>query len=206
MRRMRLRSGRCRRRCGVWGLLFFFFRHLPPPPPDLALFAPDCRCMAHRASPFLFFLPYWLYFPPRGGPLGEAPRSSCFWSVCSPRGRNGADSLIPDDLVFAFALFCLFFFSFLSLHTKGRLGGGNRTGGKHGMDGVDSFNPHGFWLWLCDTRSGTGGYIHIHNTLVLGFSFFVVGLFIVSSIGLNVVPCNLIRAALGPGEGGFGLF
>lgn len=173
MRRMRLRSGRCRRRCGAWGLLFFFC-HLPLPHPRRILRSSRRIVVAWPTGllPFFSFFLTGFIFPPRGGPLGEAPRSSCFWSVCSPRGRNGADSLIPDDLVFAFALFCLFFFSFLSLHTKGRLGGGNRTGGKHGMDGVDSFNPHGFWLWLCDTRSGTGGYIHIHNTLVLGFLFF----------------------------------
>lgn len=175
MRRMRLRSGRCRRRCGVWGLLFFSFVTFPPPPPTpagscalrarLSLHGPPGFSLSFLSSLLALFSPAWR----------TAWRGSSIimlLSVCSPRGRNGADSLIPDDLVFAFALFCLFFFSFLSLHTKGRLGGGNRTGGKHGMDGVDSFNPHGFWLWLCDTRSGTGGYIHIHNTLVLGVLFF----------------------------------
>lgn len=110
----------------------------PPPPPDLALFAPDCRCMAHRASPFLFFLPYWLYFPPRGGPLGEAPRSSCFWSVCSPRGRNGADSLIPDDVVFAFALFCLFFLLFSVTAYQGAFGRREQDG-REAWDGWRGF-------------------------------------------------------------------
>lgn len=185
------------------GSPLFFFCHLPPPPPppDLALFAPDCRCMAHRASLFLFFLPYWLYFPPRGGPLGEAPRSSCFWSVCSPRGRNGADSLIPDEIVFAFALFCLFSSLFCHCIPRGVWEEGTGREGSMGWMAWIRSTPTGFGFGFAIQGVGLGAiYIYtIHWSW--GFSFFVVGLFIVSSIGLNVVPCNLIRAALGPGEG-----
>lgn len=165
-------------------------------PPRIWLSSRRVVVARHTGLLFYFFLSLALFPPPRGGALGEAPRSSCFWSVCSPRGRNGADSLIPDGLVFAFAF--LFFFFLLSLHTKRRLGG-NRVGrreGSMGWDGMDSSTPAGFSLAL--RYKGLGGYIHIHITLVLGVSFCRV---VSSADGLYVVQCNLNRAALGPGEG-----
>lgn len=160
MRRTRLRRARRRRWCGVRPLLFFFLLSLSP-----RILRSSRRVVVTSPTGLLFFLFHWLYPPlPRAEErLERLLDHHALWSVCSPRGRNGADSLIPDDLVFAFAIFCSFF---LSLHTKGRFGGkGIGREGRGVWDGMAhgfSFNPRGFWFWALRYK-GMGGYLHTHT-------------------------------------------
>lgn len=203
MRRTRLRRARRRRRCGVQHLLFFFLLSLSP-----RILRSSRRVVVASPTGLLFFLFHWLYPPlPRVEErLERLLDHHALWSVCSPRGRNGADSLIPDDLVFAFAIF---FLSFCHCIPRGVLEGREQDGreGEHGMGWHTDFRstPAGFGFGLCDTREWGAIYIHTHYIGPGGFLFFVVGLFLVCSDGLYVVPCNLIRAALGC-SGGRGLW
>lgn len=152
----------------VWFLLFFVLS-LPR-----ASGSPRVGLLLQGTLVF-FFIFLWLYSPPRVEErLDRLLDHHATWSVCSPRGRNGADSLIPDDLVFASAPF--FFFFLLSLHTKRRLGG-NRVGrreGSMGWDGMDSLTPAGSALAL---RYKGPGAIHIY-TLHWSWGSLFVGLFV----------------------------